>query len=215
MRLVWKMPRGVSCHRGLDPPWNSWSSKQSWTNKDSKTVSLGTQCFGPVLAQKSTEASQKLRGSSVEAEPCLPHLPWTGAQSPILFYTIKVNQFLSKVYSTYNLHELLFAEAEAESTYQSSAEAKTVVAEVAQKTARKTCRSRNKLYRVLGTAQLLFLDCCWTPHCLKILDYKDQSTIVLMVWEAFGSPGMACQKWDNTISFRPIYCNFNWSHDDK
>ena len=89
----------------------------------------------------------------------------------VLFYTIKVNQFPSKVYSTYNLHEFLFAEAEAESTYQSSAEAKTVVAEAAQKTARKTCRSRNKLYRVLGTAQLLFLDCCWTPHCLKILDY--------------------------------------------
>ena len=45
--------------------------------------------------------------------------------------------------------------AEAESTYQSSAEAETVVAEAARKTARKTSRIRRELYRgVFATAQL-------------------------------------------------------------
>ena len=58
--------REVSCHGGLDPPWNAGPTSTYGPNKnkkDSKTVSLGTQCFGPVLAPDltSTNHPRKLK----------------------------------------------------------------------------------------------------------------------------------------------------------
>ena len=62
----------------------------------------------------------------------------------VLFQTIKVSQFPSKIYSNHHHHHHHHHHCEADSTCQSSTETKTVVAEAAQKTARKPCRSRRQ-----------------------------------------------------------------------